>query len=119
MADKKPVSHEQLKALCRMKPTKKDCAAFFEVSEDTIDRRCQEYEGIPFAAFRDKYMVHTRMDLIRKALKQAEKSPAIMIFCLKNLCGWSDKNVDAQDVAQQIMLNYKLDDDGNFNPKPK
>lgn len=85
------IDETQLKAICRLKPTIKDVAAFFNCSEDTIERRCKDYDGISFKEFRDKYMVHTRLDLVRKALKMAEKNPAMMIFCLKNLCGWKDK----------------------------
>lgn len=85
------ITHDKLKAFCRLTPTLEDCAAFFGCSTNTIERRVREYEDLTFGEFRNKYMVHTRYDLIRKALKQAEKSPAIMIFCLKNLCKWKDK----------------------------
>jgi AraC-like DNA-binding protein len=103
------ITYEQLKALCRMKPTKKDCAAFFNCSEDTIEKRCAEYEGLSFTAFRDKYMVHTRFDLIRKALKQAEKNPATMIFCLKNICKWTDR-IETENTNKEIKINIDKDD---------
>lgn len=111
MRPRKEIPHEQLKALCRMKPSKKDCAAFFECSEDTIEKRCMEYEGLTFTAFRDKYMVHTRFDLIRKALKQAERNPAIMIFCLKNICKWADK-IESENTNKEIKINIDKDDEG-------
>jgi hypothetical protein len=90
---RKEIQLEQLKALMRLNPTLKDTAAFFECSEDTIERLIKaEFEGINFAEFREQNMVHTRMALIRNALKMAEKgNPAMMIFCLKNLCGWKDR----------------------------
>lgn len=84
-----------LKALMRMKPTLKDTAAFFEVSEDTIERYIKANWGMRFAEFRDQNMVHTRFSLIRTAIQKAEKGDNVMlIFCLKNLCGWRDKLPD-------------------------
>lgn len=89
---KKEISREQLAAICRMNPTKEDVAAFFDVSVDTIEKRCKQYDNCTFTAFRHKNMVHTRFSLIRNALKSAEAgNTALMIFCLKNLCGWADK----------------------------
>jgi hypothetical protein len=89
----KEIKHEQLKALMRLNPTLKDAAAFFECSEDTITRLIKaEFGGLSYAEFREQNLVHTRMTLIRNALKMAEKgNPALMIFCLKNLCQWKDK----------------------------
>ena len=98
-APEKPVDMEQLAALCRLKPTQADCAAFFKVSPDTIDRRIKQATGLTFAEFRDQNLVHTRFSLIRKALKKAENGDNVMlIFCLKNLCKWSDKGeADPED----------------------
>ena len=82
----------QLKALMRLKPTQKDTAAFFECSEDTIERIIKKNYNATFAEFRYQNMVHTRFSLIRKAISKAEAGDNIMlIFCLKNLCGWADK----------------------------
>lgn len=91
---KKPRVHidiVQLKALCRMKPTQSDCAAFFKCSLDTIERFIRKETGLTYAEFRDQSMVHTRFDLIRKAIKRSDVSDTMHIFCLKNLCDWTDK----------------------------
>ncbi|MCP3684554.1 MAG: hypothetical protein GY861_17955 [bacterium] len=108
MANKKPLikelSHDQLKAICRLRPSLRDCAAFFDVSEDTIMRRCREYEDSTFAEFRDKYMVDTRLTLVRNALKMANNgNTAMMIFCLKNLNKWQDKIDVEHGVADSFV----------------
>lgn len=112
---RKEINLEQLKALMRLNPTLKDTAAFFECSEDTIERVIKsEFGGISFAEFRDQNMVHTRFMLIRNALRLAEKgNTAMMIFCLKNLCGWKDKQDFGCDINadKTIKLAYKLEDD--------
>ncbi len=111
---KKEIPEAQLRALLRMNPTLKDAAAFFECSEDTIEERCKEYgNGASFPEFRDQNMVHTRLSLIRNALKMAENgNPAMMIFCLKNLCGWKDKQEVStdSDTKNLIKLAYKIED---------
>lgn len=89
---KKEINLEQLKALMRLKPTQKDTAAFFECCEDTIDNVIKKHFKCTFSEFRDQNMVHTRFSLIRKAIQKAEGGDnCMLIFCLKNLCGWVDK----------------------------
>ena len=103
----------KLEALMRFKPTLEDCAAFFRCSPDTIERRIKDYtmtdekpDGLSFAEFRDQNMVHTRFNLVRKALSKADAGDNVMlIFCLKNLCGWKDKQPDEND---QININITL-----------
>jgi hypothetical protein len=101
------IDQEQLAVICRLKPTLKDCADFFACSEDTIDNRCKEWGFRTFSDFRDKKMVHTRFGLVRKAIDMGLKGDRTMlIFCLKNLCGWGDKNEpSAVDVRDEI-INY-------------
>lgn len=105
---KKEIAEHELRAILRMNPTLKDVAAFFECSIDTIEDRCKEYgDGASFPEFRAQNMVHTRLSLIRNALKMAEKgNPALMIFCLKNLCGWKDRY--DLDTPQQPAENKPL-----------
>jgi hypothetical protein len=91
-----PVKHvdlDQLKTLMRLHPRLQDTAAFFEVSPDTIESRIKEhFGGITYSEFREQNMVHTRFSIIRKAISEAERgNTAMLIFCLKNLCGWRDR----------------------------
>jgi hypothetical protein len=106
------IDQKQLEALCRMNPTLKDAAAFFKCSEDTIELRAKEFGYESFTDLRQQNMVHTRLNLIRKALEMAEKgNTAMVIFALKNLCGWADKQEIAQvDKTRIFELKYKLDD---------
>jgi len=102
---KKEINLEQLKALMRLKPTQKDTAAFFECSEDVIERRIKAEFGCSFADFRDQNMVHTRFSLIRKAIQKAEGGDnCMLIFCLKNLCGWVDKFETKQESDTKISM---------------
>lgn len=96
-----PENLRKLKEFMRIKPTLDDTAAFFDVNPSTVERACKKYYKKTFAEFRDQNMVHTRHDLIRTAIRKAMKGDNVMlIFCLKNLCGWKDK-WDNSDEPQQ------------------
>lgn len=108
---KKEIPEQELRAILRMCPTLKDVAAFFECSEDTIERKCKEYGECTFAEFKEQNMVHTRFSLIRKAIKAAESgNNTMLIFCLKNLCGWKDKYenevVGSSDPDKKLVINF-------------
>jgi len=98
----------KLKALCRLRPTLADVAAFFECSEDTIEKVIRREFSKRFTEFRDQNMVETRFMLIRTALQQAKTgNTAMLIFCLKNLCGWVDKQQISTGTDKPFELNYK------------
>lgn len=98
MAETKPprkkrveINFEELEKLMRWKPTLADTAAWFKVSEDTIERLIKATDGLRFAEFRRKNMVHVRIGLVQKAISMAMKGDKTMlIFSLKNMCGWGD-----------------------------
>ena len=101
MAEKKlTAAHKtKMKAFMRIKPTLEDTAAWFEVDPKTIHLYIKEHFKCTFTQFREQNMVATRHDLIRKALAMAKKGhPAMLIFCLKNLCHWADK-VEQKDTT--------------------
>lgn len=102
----------QIAALMRFNPTLKDAAAFFKCSESTIARRIrEECGGLTFDQFREQNMVQTRMTLIQKALNKAYAGDNVMlIFCLKNLCGWSDKVEQKLVEDKPFTLSYNLID---------
>lgn len=104
------LTHEQLKAICRLNPSKADVAAFFECGETTIDDRCKEFEGLSFREFRAKYLAHTRLNLVRRALKMAENNTAMMIFCLKNMNKWVD-NVHIENKIKVEQVSQMSDEE--------
>jgi len=106
---RKEIDQNQMAALCRMKPTKTDVAAFFQCSEDTVENRVKEWGYGSFSVFREENMVHTRFSIIRKAIEKAEKGDNVMlIFTLKNLCGWKDKWENELDGANiNITISEK------------
>lgn len=105
----KALDREEFEAFCRLNPTLKDAAAFFKLSEDTIERRCKEWEYTGFADARQQNMVHTRLKLIRKAVSMAEGGNVpMLIFALKNLCGWVDKHEKIEEADAAVKILYEL-----------
>lgn len=102
------IDMDQLAALCRMKPTLHDAAAFFKCSERTIQRAIREKYDMDWKEFREQSMVHTKFDLIRKAIKKAEDNDTMHIFCLKNLCDWSDKQDHKLEHSGDVTHNLNI-----------
>lgn len=103
---------EKLAAFMRMKPTLADTAAFFECSVDSVERFIKTHTKLKFAEFREQKMVHTRMSLVRTAIRKAEGGDNVMlIFCLKNLCGWRDRQ---PDEVGQVNVNVSTMSDAEL-----
>lgn len=108
-AQKIEIDLEQLRTFCRLKPSTEDCAAFFKCSIDTIERRVFEGTGLTFKDFREQAMVHTKFDLIRRAIEKAKKGDNDMMkFCLKNLSDWSDRPDNAVEVSVTNNVGIKV-----------
>lgn len=104
------IDTEKISALMRLKPTLADTAAFFKCAERTIERFIRDNFNLTFVEFRDQNMVHTRLDLVREAIRQAKSgNTAMLIFCLKNVCQWADK-VDVGTSDNMVFnLKYNID----------
>jgi len=101
------INDDELRALMRMQPALSDVAAFYQCTIKTIERYIKDNFKMSFLEFRDANMVHTKMRLIRKAIQKAEDGDNIMlIFCLKNLCGWANET-----VIRDQRVGFKTDDD--------
>lgn len=103
------IDPDKLDALMRLKPSLDDTAAFFKCSDKTIERYIKAHYDLTFVEFRLQRMVHTRHSLIRKALEKALGGDnTMLIFCLKNLCGWSDKHevTGDKDAPLALTMNY-------------
>lgn len=109
--DKPILSEDNLRNFMRWKPTLKDTAAWFRVSDRTIERFIKEHFDLTFVEFRTENMVTTRHDLVRKAIDKALGGDnTMLIFCLKNLCGWSDKQEQEVKATNEAKLVIKFKD---------
>lgn len=85
------INWDKLDAMCQYKPFLCDVSEYLGVSEDVIEKRIREEHNCTFSEYRNKKMWRTRFNLTEKAVGMAMAgNTTMMIFCLKNLCGWAD-----------------------------
>lgn len=96
-----PIDEHQLRSLMRLKPREQDVAAFFKCSVDTIQRHIKRRWSMTFSEFRDECMIDIKQRLVVTATEKALAGDNVMlIFCLKNLCGWADKPEKEQEDTE-------------------
>ena len=88
-------------------------ADFIDVNPSTIERYVRSEKNCSFKEYREKRLSGVRLKLIQKAqLMAIEKDNVTMlIFCLKNLCGWTDRTEHSFDKDKRtILLKYNLNE---------
>lgn len=104
------LNHQNLIKLMRFRPTLKETANWFNVSEDTIERRVKKFEKLTFAEFKTKYNLDIKHKLMDKAIDMALAGNAtMMIFALKNYCGWTDQKQPEVSEPQVFKLAYSIE----------
>jgi len=95
-----PEKVEQLRQFMRLKPTLVDTANFFQCGTTTIEQAIKKHYQSSFREFRAQNMVQTRYALIRKAIQMGNSGNVpMLIFSLKNLCGWADQPFPEDDES--------------------
>lgn len=109
MSAKIEINYDKLDALLQFKVSLRFCADYLECSRDTIIRRIKEDYNMTFAEYHSLKMEHTATKLQQKAIEMALKgNNVMMIFCLKNLAKWTDKQ--EQVVSADININIDSED---------
>ena len=104
-------SDHQLKNIMRYKPRLEDVAAFFECNSSTVERYIKKTYGVTFAEFRLQNQVRSRFEMIQVAMTKAlQGDNTMLIFCLKNQCGWADKidETISNPEGKKFQLAYNL-----------
>lgn len=92
---------KELRMLMQRKCPLEWVAAFFECDADTLAKYIRKQYNSTFTEFRDKMMLPVRLSLMEKAVDMAKSGDRTMlIFTLKNYCGWSD-NVKVAESQQE------------------
>jgi hypothetical protein len=91
---RKEIDREQFEKLCSLQCTQVEMAAYFDCSEDTIERWCEAEYGAGFAeVFKLKRGIG-KISLRRSQFRMAETNPTMAIWLGKQYLGQTDK----QDV---------------------
>jgi len=89
---KKEIDWNEFEKLCFLQCTLEEMSQWLGVSVDSIERKCKEHYGLPFAEVFAKKRVGGLISLRRNLFKQSEYNPACAIFLAKNLLGMADKH---------------------------
>lgn len=86
-----------------------------EARRQLIARRIQKRFGCDYLTYRNERMELVKAKLINKAYNMAfAGNVQMLMFCLKNLCGWVERKEFLASVSDksknEITLNYKLED---------
>lgn len=100
----KEIDKQQLIDLMRLYPTNEDTAYFFKVHRHTLDKFIKKNFNMGFTEFRAEYSAFTRFQLRKVIIAEALKGkPAALIFCMKNLCSWTDRGVEDQSGSDATI----------------
>ncbi len=93
------IDAKQLAMLAKLRASLDDCASFFKCHPTTIKTWLKDNYDLSYTEFREQQLVHTKLGLTQKAIELAMGGDkTMMIFCLKNLCGWTDTPAPAEPV---------------------
>lgn len=99
--NKAPFSWEKLDGLLAYKSSLVVCADILECHENSIKNHIKKRYGLTFTEYAEKKLSRTKVKLVQKAIEQATSgNTTMLIFCLKNLCKWQDRQENIVDVAE-------------------
>lgn len=94
----KEIDQKQFEKLCGIQCTKSEMCAFFDCSEDTIERWCNRTYGRKFAeVFTEKRGVG-KISLRHAQWQMAQNNPTMAIFLGKNYLGQSNQDRDSTET---------------------
>lgn len=83
---------------------------FLNAQEILLSKTSKPRLDSTFSEFRDQNTVYSRFELIRSAMRKAETSDTMHIFCLKNMCNWTDKQKIESEVSGGIVVQLTKED---------
>lgn len=106
MPSKSRIDKEEFEQMCLEQLSEKEIADYYGLDRRTVNHFCKQNYGMTFTTFWNLKRTKSKAIIINEAFKLAKKNGAVMIFCLKNLCGWKD-NPDEQTASNaEIMAQF-------------
>jgi len=100
---KKTFDKIQFEKLCAMQATLEEIAVFFDMSEDTVERRCKELYKTTFAdIFKQKRKIGF-ISIRRRLFEHADKFYQANIYLSKNYLGLRDTwDIDIPNLGDKL-----------------
>lgn len=103
---RKEINFDELGKLAQMQCTQSEVAGWFEVSEDTIERRIREETGLTFAEYLREKGEGGKSALRRVQMQTALKgNPTMLIWLGKQYLGQTEKS-DPNDSLRRVEVAY-------------
>lgn len=106
---RKEIDFDQFEKLCALHCTLFEIAAWFDVSEDTIERRVTEEYGQRFADVYKQKRVAGRISIRRRMMEVAMSgSVPMLIFLSKNLLHFGDRVITetaAENETSKLIID--------------
>jgi len=95
------IDWELAEKLAALGPTNQILAEYLKVSDNTLDTHIKKKYGITTTEFIAQRLAPTKLRLLSVAIEEAikKRNTTLMIFMLKNLCGFTDKKEVKQEVT--------------------
>jgi AraC-like DNA-binding protein len=104
-----------LDGMLQFNPSQRFCAEYLGCSAKTLERHIRDEHDMTFGEYRELKMEKVKFTLQQTAIQMGlAKDRTLLIFCLKNFCGWTDKH-EAEVTNKEI----KIDVFSNENPLRK
>ena len=102
----------QLEGLMKLDPKRADVAHILGVSNHALSRFIEKKYSMNFTELKILHMAGVKSKLVKIALEQAFSglNNTMLIFCLKNVCQWTDKHQISGDARAPIVLKYKIEE---------
>jgi hypothetical protein len=84
----------------------------YDICKRTLQKKIEEKYNMTFTEYREYQLSGTTIKLIQTALGMAfAKDRVMLIFCLKNLAGWTDKQeqitIDKSETIETFLKRIK------------
>lgn len=98
---RKELDFEMAEKVAAMGPTRKIFLDFFKIDYKTASKRIRERYGITIGEFLEQRAAPLKIKLMSVAIEVATKQSNVtmLIFLLKNYCGFTDKKEVKQEVS--------------------
>ena len=100
------IDWKQFEAQCAIQCTLQEIADYLDCSVKTIERKCKEHYGCPFAQVFKRKRQKGLMSLRANLFKLSEKQGNVAIFLAKNWLGMSDK----QEIEHSGNISRSLEE---------
>jgi len=107
-----PFSWEKLDGLLAYKSSLVVCADILETTDTTIKNHIKRRYDMTFTEYAEKKLSRTKVKLVQKAIEMATSgNTAMMIFCLKNINKWSDRqDIEIDGTIKTNVVDLDSDD---------